>query len=133
MPLLLLPNIPLNPLHCSAVKSSSSPTVYSPPSAAFITKFMMKQFCVLFLQLSRYQGQTYSQGTEYTSCDSMNTPVKTCSFTPVGFIYKSLMENDDDDDDDGHNDVAQFGQDTTSRQRLAGLPSKQQTKSFLLQ
>lgn len=83
-------NSPLNPLHCSAVKSTSSLADYLPPSAAFITKFMMKQFCVLFLQWSRYQGQTCSQGTEYTSYDCMNTAVRTCSFTPVVFIHKSL-------------------------------------------
>ncbi len=89
LPLTLL-NSPLNPLHCSAVKSTSSPADYSPPSAAFITKFMMKQFCVLLLQWSRYQGQTCSQGTEYTSFDCMNTTVRTSSFTPLVCIYKSL-------------------------------------------
>lgn len=89
--LLLLINSPSNPLHCSAVKSTSSPADYSPPIAAFITKFMMKQFCVLFLQWSRYRGQTCSQGTENTSYDFMNTTVRTGSFPPVAFIYKSLM------------------------------------------
>lgn len=88
---LQLLNSPLNPLHCSAVKSTPSPADYSPPIAAFITKFMMKQFCVLFLQWSRYQGQTCSKGTEYTRYVCMNTTVRTCSFTPVVFIYKSLM------------------------------------------
>lgn len=58
----LLLKSPLNPLHCSAVKSTSSPVDYSPPSAAFITKFMMKQFCVLFLRRSRYRGGTCSRG-----------------------------------------------------------------------
>lgn len=52
----------LNPFHCSAVKSTSSPVDHSPPSAAFITKFMMKQFCVLFLHWSRFQGQICSLG-----------------------------------------------------------------------
>lgn len=51
---------------------------------------MMRQFCVLFLQWSRYQGQTCSQGTEYTSYDCMDT-VRTCTFTPVVFTCKSLM------------------------------------------
>ncbi|KAF6726543.1 hypothetical protein FQA47_020490 [Oryzias melastigma] len=37
-------NIPLNPFHCSAVKSTSCQAHHSPPSAAFITKFMMKHF-----------------------------------------------------------------------------------------
>lgn len=74
--LLLLLNNPLSPLHCSAVKSTSSPADYSPPIAAFITKFMMKQFCVLFPQWSGYQGQTCSRGRRiYTSCDCMNTTV----------------------------------------------------------
>lgn len=77
--ILLLLNSPLNPLHCSAVKSTSSPEDYSPPSAAFITKFMMKLFCVLFLQWSRYQRQTCSQGTECTNYDCMNATVMGCA------------------------------------------------------
>lgn len=58
----LLPRSLLNPFHCSAVKSTSSPVGHSPPSAAFITKFMMRQFCVLFLHWSRFQGRTCSLG-----------------------------------------------------------------------
>lgn len=72
----LLPlNSPLNPLHCSAVKSTSSPAHYSPPSAAFITKFMMKQFCVLLLLWSRYQGQTCSRGEQNTQAVTAWTPL----------------------------------------------------------
>lgn len=73
--LLLPPSIPLNPLRCSAVKSTSRQAVYSPPSAAFITKFMMKQFCVLLLQWSRYRDRPAARETEYTSCDCRNTTV----------------------------------------------------------
>lgn len=62
MQLRLLPRSLLNPFHCSAVKSTSSPVDHSPPSAAFITKFMMRQFCVLFLRWSRFQGRTCSLG-----------------------------------------------------------------------
>lgn len=62
MQLRLLPRSLLNPFHCSAVKSTSSPVDHSPPSAAFITKFMMRQFCVLFLRWSRFQGRSCSLG-----------------------------------------------------------------------
>lgn len=73
--LLLPPSILLNPLRCSAVKSTSRQAVYSPPSAAFITKFMMKQFCVLPLQWSRYRDRPAARETEYTNCDCRNTTV----------------------------------------------------------
>lgn len=50
---------------------------------------MMKHFCVLFLQWSRYRGQTCSRGTEYTGCDCMKATDRTCTFTPGFFTWES--------------------------------------------
>lgn len=67
MPLQRLRNSPLNPWDCSAVKSTASPADHSPPSAAFITKFMMKQFCALLLHWSRYRGKPAGPHTQNIS------------------------------------------------------------------
>ena len=115
--LLLLVSIPLNPFHCSAVKSTSRQADYSPPSAAFITKFMMKQFCVLLLQWPRYQGQTCSQRTEYISCDCPHSRVTRVWWDGMGW--------------DGLGDKeAWCRQETTSRWRsLCGKAAPKPAKS----
>lgn len=99
--LLLLPHIPSNPLHCSVVKSTSRRAHYLPPSAAFITKFMMKQFCIPFLRWSRYQGQTCSKGTEYTGDYCIIKTSRTLCFSFCGFQTRKTRVQRGLGDDEG--------------------------------